>query len=71
MTLFEEIKVAGIKYNHWYSDLYIPNTPQVREILSRHRQHLRLTSAFIDQIDGENWLDIPFAYEPFWGKVAS
>ncbi len=66
--LFEAIKSAGIPYASHYSDLYVKHTDASVELLTRYqfRENVRL---FKNNIDGLQWLDVPFAYQPFWDKV--
>ena len=65
-SLFETIKEAGIPFDSHESDLYLPATPQVREILNRFPLQKGNATSFINQVEGGQWLDIPFAYLPFW-----
>lgn len=51
--------------DHHASDLYVLDTPVARLVI---RQFGRESSGFTSQIDGKRWLDVPFAYEPFWTK---
>ena len=53
--------------DHHESDLYVRDTPMVRAVI---RQFGRESSAFTSKVDGHRWLDVPFAYEPFWDKKA-
>lgn len=58
-----ELVRAGVPYDHHESDLYLLDTPQAREILARHGLK---GERFTSQIDGKAWLDVPFAYSPWW-----
>lgn len=69
-TLFAEIVAAGIEHDHHESDLYLPRTAAVLEILARHPLQKSNATSFRNQIDGKPWLDVPFAFQPFWDKVA-
>jgi len=64
-SLYQEIKAAGISYDHHESDLYILDTPAAREILTSHPMDSTRRSYFIGT-DGKRWIDVPFAYEPWW-----
>jgi hypothetical protein len=69
-SLFEEIQAAGIPFANHESDLYVPDTEQVRAILARHPVSKSNATTFVNQAPphkGERWLDIPFAYAPWWG----
>jgi len=63
-TLYEECVEAGFDLDHHESDLYIKDCTAARALLSRRGGHYFET--FISQIDGSMWLDVPFAYQPFW-----
>lgn len=63
MSLFDDVKARGIPYSSHESDLYLPATLEVRELLRKHRKDGK---GFINQKDGKMWLDIPFSYDPWW-----
>lgn len=65
-SLFEDIIAEGIQHNNHYSDLYIPDNTQTRKILERHPDQKKVSAAFVNQVEGGLWIDIPFAYDPFW-----
>ncbi len=68
-TLYSAIVAAGIPHDSHASDLYIPATPAAREILARFPINAKTATSFINQAPphvGETWLDVPFAYLPFW-----
>ena len=65
-TLFDTIKTEGIEYSNHESDLYLPDTPRVREILKDFPG--KSETRFRNQITGTVWLEIPFAYLPWWEK---
>lgn len=68
-TLFQSIREAGIPYTNHESDLYIKATPETRAILSRFPLNKANATGFINQAaphKGELWLDVPFAFDPFW-----
>ena len=50
----------------------IPDTAQVREILARYPLQRGNATCFTNQAPphaGERWIDVPFAYDPFWERV--
>lgn len=62
----EELAAAGIATANHESDLYVPDTPEAREILRRHGYGF---TPFTNQAPphvGEVWLDVPFAFLPWW-----
>lgn len=67
-TLFQKIVAAGIDFDHHESDLYIENTSVALDILKGFPLNNKNARDFISQTDGEAWIDVPFAYEPWWIK---
>ena len=65
MSLYEELKTAGIPLDNHESDLYAKVTSESRDIVVRSGWSC---STFVSNIDGGLWFDLPFAYEPFWLK---
>ena len=53
--------------DHHYSDLYIKDSPAVRDVLFRYKYFSAVTT-FRDQTDPLRalWYDVPFAYVPYW-----
>ncbi len=68
MTIYDEMKAAGLVTGSHESDLYVLDTLEAREILKR-RDHS--FSGFRNEVDGNRNLDIPFAYQPFWDDKAT
>lgn len=71
MSLYDEIKAAGIPFANHESDLYFRDCPEAREILARYPTSKTNAQGFINQAPphkGERWLDVPFAYLPWWEK---
>jgi len=62
--LYAELVAAGCQVDHHESDLYVLDTPEARAILAEHPD-VRAT-AFRSDVDHKRWLDVPFAYSPFW-----
>jgi len=53
------------------SDLYFPATEQARAILEKHPAQFAIHETFINQRPpnvGERWIDVPFAFEPWWTR---
>ena len=69
MTIYDEMKAAGVEMDSHESDLYVKNTPEAREIVAGYEYKSNVTG-FTSQIDGAHWLDIPFAYDPWWTRAA-
>lgn len=66
-SAYDAIRRAGIPTDHHESDLYVLDTPEARQILS---QHGRRYTRFLSNTDRKVWLDVPFAYAPFWARRA-
>lgn len=65
MSIYEQMKAAGIETDNHESDLYVPATPESKEIIKSYH-HREIVTSFISQIDGKLWYDIPFAFDPWW-----
>jgi len=66
MSLYRELQQAGCELDSHESDLYVTATSTAIAIVkSSGRSHAMFRSA----VDGKQWLDVPFAYEPFWDRV--
>lgn len=65
-TLFDAIKSEGIPHDSHESDLYLPDTPQVRSILDKFPLQKSNATRFRNEVQGGTWIDVPFAYQPFW-----
>lgn len=70
MTIFDEIKAAGIEHGNHASDLYVPDTEQVRAILKRYPEKAKQIEPFTNQITGKPWLSIYFEYMPYFEEKA-
>lgn len=65
-SLFSRIIAAGISYDSHESDLYLPDTPEVRAILADFPLEKSNARPFRSLVDGKPWLDVPFAFLPYW-----
>ena len=65
-TLYQAIVRLGIDHDHHESDLYLPKTSQVDELLLKYPD--ANPSRFTCCITRELWYDIPFAYDPAWER---
>lgn len=64
---YKELIAAGIQTDSHESDLYVLVTPDSSRIVKASGWS---RSTFVSQIDGKLWFDLPFAFEPFWDRVA-
>lgn len=61
--IYDDLQAAGIKTDHHESDLYAPDTPEVRALLARYGIKAEPFTVQEGHPDaGQRWLDIPFAY---------
>ena len=58
---------AGVPVDHHQGDLYCKATPQALLLLHGYKWQANITR-FRSAIDGSHWIDIPFAYTPFYEK---
>jgi len=61
-TLYRDALAAGLMVDHHESDLYIIDTPAARALCRKHNHKCKPFKGS----DGGRWLDVPFAYDPFW-----
>jgi len=66
-NLYQRLTEAGIETDHHESDLYVRATPEAFKILREEKRAGCYT--FRSQLDGKLWVDVPFAYQPFWDAV--
>lgn len=64
-SLYQHIKQSRQEYDHHQSDLYIKATHENILLCKKLGASFEY---FTSEIDRERWLDIPFAYDPFWEK---
>lgn len=67
--LYTALRDAGIPTDHHRSDLYFPATPEALAILAHYPVQKNNASFFQDNLTGERWVDVPFAYDPFWHRA--
>jgi len=68
-SLYDKLKAAGQQLDHHESDLYVKRTPEADAIIRAHGgPEAKNARPFIDNIDGQPWIDIPFAYIPYWER---
>lgn len=64
ITLLQQIliKYPDTKYSTWQSDLYIKHSKEVMNYIKSIHSSLSNIKTFIDNIDNELYIDIPFGY---------
>lgn len=68
VSLYAELKAAGLEMQNHESDLYVLVSETSTAILEKHPLEKKNSSRFISKADGLYYYDVPFAYEPFWDK---
>ena len=67
MTIYDQMKAAGVQISNHESDLYVPVTPETTAIVNGYAFKSNVTR-FTSNIDKKQWYDIPFAYAPWWSE---
>jgi len=62
---YAELLAIGAEINSHYSDLYVRATPEALAVVRSTGWTYEL---FTSQIDGKTWIDIAFAYTPYWER---
>ena len=72
-TIYSALKAANCEIDSHESDLYVRDTETARTILVDWVRAGRVLSfsTFRCNRDGTSWLDIPFAYDPYWEQRAA
>ena len=65
-TLYQALKAAGCEIDSHCSDLYVRDTVRARDIIAEFPEHIRELRFFVSPVDNRPWLEIPFAYDPYW-----
>ena len=65
MSIFQEVIARKIPYTTWYSDLRIPVTTEIRELV-KNSDFSSSAKIFYDTVTGKPWFDLPHQNEKFW-----
>ena len=68
MNLYEELVSNNIPVDNHESDLYFLSTPVSMKILAKYPTQKTNSSLFKSNTDNKIWVDVPFAFLPFWEK---
>ena len=72
MSLYTDLRDAGIEVSNHESDLQFPATDEALAILERHSDHRRQATRFFSLTDnGAPYIEVPFAYDPWWIQRAA
>jgi len=63
-TIYQDALLAGLRLDNHCSDLYIKACPEAFALVRKHG--VKTATTFVSLVDGEVWIDVPFAYDPFW-----
>lgn len=73
MTLYQTLDQAGLRIESHESDLHVERTTEAFKIIKSFPLHYKNCSTFIEILPNKMrkfWLDVPFAFDPFWeGKA--
>jgi hypothetical protein len=67
VSIHQKAVLAGLEIASHCSDLYIPVNAISAELVKLHG-HKSTLRQFTSQIDGKQWYEIAFAYDPYWDK---
>lgn len=65
MTIYQSACLAGLQMDCHESDLYLRATPEAQRLV---KECGAAATTFTSATDCQQWLDVPFAYDPFWEK---
>jgi len=72
IDLYDALVAAGVPVDHHESDLYFRATPEAWAIYNTVRAAMNYigcaATTFFSQVDGKLWVDVPFAYSPWWRR---
>jgi len=67
MTTYDKLREAGCEIDSHESDLYVISTKKAHAILREDGQR---GTYFISPKDRRLWIEVPFAYSPWWDAHA-
>jgi len=67
MTIYQQAIKAKLNIDSHQSDLYIEDSKKAWKILSEHPCPNQI-SKFHSEKDNKPWIEVAFAYDPFWNK---
>ena len=66
MTLYDELVERGCRIDNHESDLYVKSTKEALEVIARYPSEKKMARFFRSQLDETLWIDVPFAFLPWW-----
>ena len=70
-TLYQALVAAGVPVDHHESDLYCQATKAALDILKRFPVQRGNARTFVHRQLAQLWIDVPFAYDPWWEARAT
>ena len=70
-SIYVRAKAAGLEIDNHASDLYLKDTPEARRIIKDWEIDTgrdALVKYFHSDVDATHWMEISFAFDPFWIK---
>lgn len=64
-TIYIDAKQLGLQIDNWQSDLYILSTLEAHDLIRCHKPK---NVSYFTGNDGLPWIEIPFAFDPFWSR---
>lgn len=68
--LYDVFLEAGVEISNHYSDMYVPVNEFTTKTLIEYSD-IHTYSQFTNQLNGERYYDIPFAFSPYWYERAN
>jgi hypothetical protein len=68
-TLYQAMVDAGIPIDSHETDLYFLSSPHALAILGRYPNQKAIAKGFRSALDGKQWVEVPFAYDPGWRSL--
>ena len=67
-SLYERLVEAGCETDSWQSDLYVREIEMAKQIIRDFESEGGISNKenFISERDGQRWIDLPFAFKPYW-----
>ena len=68
-TIWDIVQELGIEHGYHASDLQVPDNETTRAIIAAYPDQAKNAKPFKNAQDGTRWIEIPFAYLPFWTRA--
>jgi len=68
MTIYLSALKRNIPHDHHESDLYLKDCQDTQELIALYGRE-KDAKSFRSALDNTTWVEIPFAFDPFWNKI--